>query len=305
MTKAGPPAPDPSMIQVIPKPPFVRLPEPGTMFERRAARFSALAAGHELAAYLSFLAGIAEVQASLQNGLPEHEPSDAGQLERAAHHAMPPLDRIGFAFGADIQLLIDRLATAAAAIGMPDEAAAALARVAGADPGERAQMVASVLADAIPFEAIAEHGFVAAAVQVHFARLAANLDATSLQPVGDGVCPACGGAPSASLIVGWSNPEGTRYCSCSLCGTLWNYVRAKCCLCGETKNISLREVAGGDGTIKAEVCASCRGYVKVLYQQKKPMLDPIADDVASLGLDVLMREAGFRRGAVNPFLIGY
>jgi FdhE protein len=82
-------------------------------------------------------------------------------------------------------------------------------------------------------------------------------------------------------------------------------VRAKCTLCGSTKDISLREVAGGGGTVKAEVCGGCRGYVKVLYQQKAPELDPIADDVASLGLDLLMREAGFRRGAVNPFLLGY
>jgi FdhE protein len=29
------------------------------------------------------------------------------------------------------------------------------------------------------------------------------------------------------------------------------------------------------------------------------------DDVASLGLDLLVREAGFRRGAANPFLLGY
>lgn len=305
MTKAGPPAPDPSVIQVIPKPPFVRLPDPGDMFVRRAARFRALAAGHDLAAYLEFLADIAELQASVQVDLPEPELPAEEQLERALRHGMPPLDRSGFVVGDDVQKLIDRLASAAAAVDMPREASAALARVARADAGERAGMVAAVLADAFPFEAVAEHGFVAAAMQVHFARLAARLDAEALKPVGDGVCPVCGGAPSASLIVGWTKPEGTRYCACSLCGTLWNYIRAKCCLCGETKDVSLREIAESDGTVKAEVCASCRGYVKVLYQQRKPELDPIADDVASLGLDLLMREAGFRRGAVNPFLTGY
>lgn len=305
MTKAGPPSPDPSVIQVIPKPPFVRLPDPGEMFVRRAERFRALAAGHDLGAYLDFLADIAELQASVQDGLPEPELPATEQRERALRHGMPPLDRAGFVAGADVQALIDRLVSAAAAIDMPPEAAAALARVAQADAPERAGMVTGVLADAIPFEAVAEHGFVAAAMQVHFARLAARLDAESLKPVGDGVCPACGGAPSASLVVGWTKPEGTRFCACSLCGTLWNYIRAKCCLCGATKDISLREIAGGDGTVKAEVCGSCRGYVKVLYQQRKPELDPIADDVASLGLDLLMREAGFRRGAVNPFLTGY
>ena len=57
---------------------------------------------------------------------------------------------------------------------MPPAARAALDRVTAADDGERAAMAANVLADAIPFEAIAEHALVAAALQVHFARLAAG-----------------------------------------------------------------------------------------------------------------------------------
>ena len=74
---------------------------------------------------------------------------------------------------------------------------------------------------------------------------------------------------------------------------------------GSTKGIGYQEIDGGAGTIKAETCDSCRGYVKVLHQHKDPDLDPIADDVATLGLDLLVRELGFRRGGVNPFLLGY
>ena len=57
--------------------------------------------------------------------------------------------------------------------------------------------------------------------------------------------------------------------------------------------------------MKAETCESCRGYVKIMHQHKDPALDPVADDVATLGLDLLVREAGYRRGGVNPFLLGY
>lgn len=305
MTKASSPAPDPSAIKIIPKPPFVRLPDPPDLFARRAKRFRTLAAGHELGTYLGFLAGIAEAQAKMLDALPEPEAPDPAQMERARRHAMPPLDRAGFVAGEDVQTLVTRLTELMAAIDMPPDAAAALARVAEAGPEGRAEMIAGVLVDSVPFEAVAEHGFMAAAMQVHFARLASSLDSKSLKPVGDGVCPSCGGAPSVSMIVDWTAPEGTRFCSCSLCGTFWNYIRAKCTLCSETRDVTLREIAGGDGTIKAEVCGSCKGYVKVLYQEKKPDLDPIADDVASLGLDMLMHEAGFRRGAVNPFLTGY
>ena len=90
----------------------------------------------------------------------------------------------------------------------------------------------------------------------------------ALVPVGDGVCPACGGPPVSSMIVGWSGAQSARFCACSLCGTLWNYPRVKCTLCGATKGIAYQEIAGGPATVKAETCESCRGYVKILHQQK-------------------------------------
>jgi FdhE protein len=35
------------------------------------------------------------------------------------------------------------------------------------------------------------------------------------------------------------------------------------------------------------------------------MLEPLADDVASLGLDMLVIQDGWKRGGLNPFLLGY
>ena len=150
-----------------------------------------------------------------------------------------------------------------------------------------------------------QHRLVAAALQVDFARLAARLEAQRLVPVGDGACPACGAPPVSSMVVGWPGAETTRFCPCSLCGTLWNYVRVKCTLCGSTKGITYRQVEGGDGLVRAETCDNCRGYVKILQQQQDPALDPVADDVASLALDLLVRELGYRCGAVNPFMWGH
>jgi hypothetical protein len=45
--------------------------------------------------------------------------------------------------------------------------------------------------------------------------------------------------------------------------------------------------------------------VKILHQRDDAGLDPVADDVATLALDILLRNSGFQRGAVNPFLLGY
>jgi FdhE protein len=107
------------------------------------------------------------------------------------------------------------------------------------------------------------------------------------------------------MVVGWQGAHGARYCGCALCGTLWNYVRIKCALCGSTAGIAYQELEGGAGTVKAETCNSCHGYLKILQQHKDPAVDIIADDVATLGLDLLVRETGFKRGGANPFLIGY
>ena len=304
MSSVDPTAPDPSVISNIPTPQFARLPDPGQLFSVREARFAALAEGHDLAPYLKFLSGLCGVQAAIQGGLPEPDAIASEALERARQHGMPPLDRGHFTADAAFTATLDRLLAVAADIDMPGQARTALEKVTKADADGRARMVENVLAEAIPVEALAEHIFIAAALQVHFVRLAARLDAKSLQPVGDGVCPSCGGAPTATVLVNWPRTPGARYCSCSLCGTLWNYVRSKCTLCGSTRKILFQEIEGA-GNIKAETCDDCHGYMKELNHQKDDRLDPVADDVATLGLDLLVRELGFRRGGVNPFLIGY
>jgi len=305
MSRVDTTQPDPSAIGRVPIPPFARLPDPQALFATRADRFRALAEGHELAPYLQFLAEMCDAQAAIQQGLPEPDAIDPEALARAVEHKMPRIDRNQFSPDAAFEATFERLLAAAEGMTMPAPAREALGRVKGADEDARNLMLQNVLAESIPVEALAEHVFVAAAAQVHFTRLAARLDAKTMESVGDGVCPSCGGAPSATMIVHWPPAPGARYCACSLCGTLWNYVRSKCTLCGSTKKITFQEIEGNDGIIKAEICDECRGYMKVLNLQKERTLDPVADDVASLGLDLLVRELGFRRGGINPFLIGY
>jgi FdhE protein len=302
---AGGPWHEPIPIGEIAAPPFVRLPDPRQLFARRAERFRAVAAGHELGPYLRFLADLSECQHRIQNDLPEPGMPAGDARERARQHGMPAIDRSRFTADAALDATLDRLFAAAGDIEMPGPACAALTRARSADAAMRDGMVHSVLADSIPVETLADHVYVAAALQVHFARLAARLDSEALAQVGDGACPACGGAPVASSIVGWRGAHGARFCACSLCATQWHVVRIKCVLCDSTKGISYQERDGGAGTVKAECCEECRGYVKILHQHADPALDPVVDDVASLGLDLLLRDKGYRRGAVNPFLLGY
>ncbi len=305
MTQTGQLPFDPIPIGDIAEPPFARLPDPVTMFARRAERFRSLANGSALRSYLIFLADLCYIQHRLQDGLPEPGAIAADTIGRASQFGMPPLDRSSFTRDAAFDEAWRRLVALADDMAMPESARLALERVKAADVVGEAELIRGVLSNDIAVEAMAEHVFAAAVLGVHFARLAARFDVTALRPVGQGACPVCAAPPISSLVVGWRDAQATRFCACSLCGTLWNYPRIKCTLCGSTEGIAYQEIADEPATVKAETCESCGSYVKILQQREDAALDPVADDVASLALDLLLRNSGFRRGAVNPFLLGY
>ena len=105
--------------------------------------------------------------------------------------------------------------------------------------------------------------------------------------------------------MGAAGLESTRYAACGCCATRWNEVRVTCLGCGSTGAISYRSVETAEATVKAELCGDCRSWLKILYQDKNPGLDPVADDVGSLGLDMLMKDTDYRRAGFNPFIAGY
>ena len=294
--------PDPTVIGEISAPPFVQLPEPGALFARRAERLRLLASASPLKPYLEFIADLSEAQSEIEAGL---GPVAARQGdERGREFGMPSIDRADVLSDEALDTIFDRLFARADTIAKPQDAADALERVAQGSTDERRRMIEALFAGVLPPQAIAEHIYIWAGLQLHFTRLASTLDAKSVKPVADGVCPSCGSMPSSSLVVGWHGAHGARFCSCSVCNTLWHYVRVKCVCCGSTKGIGYKEVEEGGGVIKAETCDECESWVKIIYQQLSSDADPVADDVASLGLDMLMRETPYRRGGFSPLLAG-
>lgn len=303
--------PRPDMIGGVPTPPLAVLPRPAALFSRRAERFAFLAEGSNLGPYLRFLAALCGVQARLAETLPPVTPPDPQRVALARSARMPPLDRAALVDDPDLAATLDALLAGADGIEMPAPARLALDALRVATVEDRRWLLANVLDDAIPADSAAPHLFVAAAVQVHMARLAATLDAGHLVPIRTGVCPACGGKPASSVVTGVMGAEGARYASCGCCQTLWNEVRVHCLACGTNKGIGYQAVEDGaadDKTgalIKAETCDGCGSWVKIMAQNRNPSLDPVADDVASLGLDVLMQDSAWRRAGFDPFLIGY
>lgn len=297
--------PDPTAIGEVSAPPFFVPPDPLRVFATRAVRLRAWAKAHALAPYLTFLAQLAEAQHTVVADSPGIDHPDAEAIARANEFGMPPLDRRRITKDPALAETFDRFFGQLKTIEGPKAATEALARVATLQSEEHEVMVLNVYSEVLPAETLAEHIYVAAAMQVHFVRLAGSLAPARLVPVGDGLCPACGGSPSCSMVVGWPGAHGARFCHCFLCGALWNVVRIKCVLCSSTGGIGYQEIEGGTGTVKAETCDRCQRWVKILQQQKDAAIEPLVDDIASLGLDLLMREGPYRRGGFNPFLAGY
>lgn len=285
-------------------PDFARLPDPATLFERRASRFGALSLDHPAAAYLRFLAGVAEAQHAAVAASPGLAAPDAGHLARCHEHALPPLRHLMPQTGASWRPTLDAVLAGLERIDLPQAACEAVGSLAAAGDDELGDLALGCLEGDQPAGAMGEALLVASALQVEMAKLAALLDPEMLAPVGNGACPACGSPPAASLVVGWPRAQGSRYLCCGLCGTAWNYVRIKCAGCGSTKGIAYSGIEGRDEVARAETCDACKGYLKLFQQQKDPLVDPVADDVATLGLDVLLREEGWRRLGVNAFLMG-
>ena len=96
--------------------------------------------------------------------------------------------------------------------------------------------------------------------------------------------------------------QGYRYLHCALCATEWHMVRVTCTQCQNTENIGYHSIEGSSGAIRAESCDRCHTYRKILYQEKDADVEPVADDLASLALDLLMADAGYHRGSGNPLL---
>jgi FdhE protein len=107
----------------------------------------------------------------------------------------------------------------------------------------------------------------------------------------------------SAVVTASGRAPGSRYLHCSLCSTAWNHVRAVCITCGKSGTLSLKSIEGDAGAVKAETCAGCRTYAKLFYQAKDTQIDPFADDLATLALDVLVAEDGWSRHAPNPLLL--
>ena len=79
-------------------------------------------------------------------------------------------------------------------------------------------------------------------------------------------------------------------------------VRIKCTHCESTKGVRYQQVEDSGDVVVAETCDVCHTYRKLANQEKDPLAEPLADDLATLMLDLLMSETEFARASMNPLL---
>lgn len=294
---------------------FLHLPEPG-VFAERAVRLRQLADGHAMRDFLLFAAELADAQhRALKAGTPVPLPT-AEQVEAAATAGLPLLPAETWPRAAVWRESL-RAVLADLARHLPAGPAQATALQLAAASDEHLEAQAGRLLTGIMLGLdMGAAPLIAAGLQLHWVRLAQQTAASHtggpVAPFGriddPTVCPCCGSRPVAS--VERLGSEGARYLACGLCATQWHYVRIKCTHCQSTKGISLQNLVAADAAepqvqpaVQAECCGECGHYLKLMHPARDNGIEPVADDLATLTLDLLVSEEGQQRHGVNLLLL--
>ncbi|QSA96165.1 formate dehydrogenase accessory protein FdhE [Methylococcus sp. EFPC2] len=276
--------------------PYIRVPNPQTLFHHRAARFRQLALSQaSLVGYLNLMADLAD---SLHHLSARFSPA----LLPDSCAGRPPLDisswRRDPAWRDALRSIVEDLSSGGGPLGSVRD------RLKQATDEQLESWADDLLAADFDRLDVGLAPFVAAALQVNWTVLASRLDAGKIGATEAGhLCPVCGSLPVASVLQTGGAVQGLRYLVCDLCATEWNRPRIHCINCGSSKEVAYFGLEGTGEAVQAEACGQCKTYVKLVNREKEPQVDPFADDLATLALDVLMAEEGYQRLGFNPLLI--
>jgi FdhE protein len=282
----------------------ILLPDPAVRFARTAKRLEVLSKGHPMEGWLDFMAKLARAQHHVATMLPPVAAPDEATVEQAVVARIPPIAADGHrrdaAWRDGLALLLD----SAAGEELPAQAATVAMELRARSPASTEALADDFLRGFVDEKDAGSSFWIAAALQVYFTRLAGRLQTQALRLLEQrSLCACCGSTSSASLVTGAGQSPGARYLYCSLCSTAWNYSRAVCVTCGGSRTLAIRGFEGDSDVVKAETCDECGTYSKMAYQAKDMQADPYADDLATLGLDVTIGDAGWARHAPNPLLL--
>jgi FdhE protein len=298
---------------------YLLIPQRIDVFSSRETRLRQKAASHPMRDFLLFIAELTRAQHGILQSYPAVALPDASALDAATHAALPPLPATVWprdpqwqvAFRSMLDGLLPRLA------GNPAQAAV---RALQQTSDQELEQQADRLLNNIMFGLdMAAAPIIAAGLQAYWTHMVIAREARGADrfaPFGRVLdvtrCPCCGSLPTASI----SRVDGNgnyRYLHCSLCSTQWHMVRIKCSHCESTKGIyyqSLQPLTDGvvpstvgKEAIEVETCDECNHYLKIVRMERDITVEPAADDLASVTLDLLISDAGFQRHGVNLMLL--
>jgi FdhE protein len=283
--------------------PFLHIPERDWIFRDRAGRLRTLAQGHTMKDFLLFAASICDAQQTALHTFPDVPLPPDAQLKLCREHGMPPLSVQSWLRDPVWQEALS-LITAQVKEEANPVVRETLARLQQMDSTSLEATADAILSARYESLDLAAAPFVAAALQVYWTHMATTLGdrAFGCSDVAH-LCPVCASHPVSSVVLIGAAEQGLRYLSCSLCETQWHMVRVKCSNCESTKGISYLMIEGTSGAVKAESCDECGSYLKIMYMDKDPHVDPVADDLATLALDLMVGDSGMLRSGPNLFLM--
>ncbi|MEY2689505.1 MAG: hypothetical protein RL375_3704 [Pseudomonadota bacterium] len=320
---------------------FLHWPQRATLFAEREMRLRQLAVGHAMGDFLLFLAGVVHAQHEQLQTFGQQFPSlplpDNAALDRAARAGLPPLPASDWPRDPAWQTSLRAIAAAVRAQA-PAPAQAVLQALTEADGDWLERQADCLLTGVMAGLDLASAPIVAAALQVYWTHLLLQVQThhgAKGQPVGriddETACPCCGSRPTSSITRSSGESLGQRYLHCSLCSLQWHMVRIKCPHCLSGKKLAYfsldthdaLEVADAGPThgdeasdeaqpvhsraasavIQAETCDDCGHYLKIMHSDRNAFVDPVADDLASITLDLLVADTGKLRHGVNLMLL--
>jgi FdhE protein len=133
-------------------------------------------------------------------------------------------------------------------------------------------------------------------IEAGMEQLSSELDSESWLK---GYCPVCGSLPHLSLL---REEIGKRYLICSFCGYSWRIDRLICPFCNNTEQEFLQYFYGeGEETYRIHLCNKCHQYIKTIDLRVLGESDPSLEDLATLHLDILASQKGYKRPVPNPW----
>lgn len=294
--------------------PRLRLPEAG-VFAERALRLRQVAAGHALRDYLMLLAVVAEAQHAHLAKHPAVPLPTPAQADAAAQAGLPLLPTATWprdpAWRTQLRALLPEVL---ARLPADSPARAGVQAVLDLPDAHLEQQADRLLTGRLQGLDMAAAPLIAAGLQLHWTHLVRACAKALTQPFGmpdDATrCPCCGSSPAASIVRIGGTVDGHRYLHCTLCSAQWHMVRVKCTHCLGTAGIQYQALQAVDAeasaqraAVQAETCDTCGHYLKIMHMTADPQVEPLADDLATLTLDLLVGEAGYAPAGHNLLLL--